>query len=96
VTGYSVDEGVLGAVADALDRGGVSVGEAGRALGSTPAAGLGTESLDAAAHDLLAGWSARLAEVGAAVDDTAKDVRRCLADYTDTESRIADLFRDSG
>jgi hypothetical protein len=96
VTGYSVDDGVLGAVSDALDRGSAAIGDAGGALGSIPAVGLGTDSLDTAARDLLADWSTRLAGVGGAVADTAKDVRRCLADYTDTESRIADLFRDSG
>jgi hypothetical protein len=94
VAGYRIDEQVVRDVSAALDRGGASVAEAGRALGWAPPAGLGTGDLDSAAGELLAGWSAAFTDLGDTVGDTATGVRRCLAGYTDAERQIADLFRD--
>jgi hypothetical protein len=94
MAGYRIEEQVVREVSAALDRGGAAVAEGRQALGWVPATGLGTGELDAAAGDLLAGWSAAFTELSGAVDDTATGVRRCLAGYTDTERRIADLFRD--
>jgi hypothetical protein len=92
--GYRIDEQVVRDVSAALDRGEASVADGGRALGWAPAAGLGTGDLDAAAGDLLAGWTRAFTELGGQVGDAAAGVRRCLAGYTETERRIADLFRD--
>ncbi|HEX5117870.1 MAG TPA: hypothetical protein VFW65_22025 [Pseudonocardiaceae bacterium] len=94
MAGYRIDEQVVRQVSAALNRGGASVADGGRALGWVPAAGLGTGDLDAAAGDLVAGWTAAFGELGHAVDDIAAGVHRCLAGYTDAERHIADLFRD--
>jgi hypothetical protein len=94
VSGYRIDEGVLQDVSVALERGTGAVAAGRRAVGSVPPVGLGTDGLDAAAADLLAGWSAALTGVAGTLADTSAGVRRCLADYTDAEQRIAGLFRD--
>jgi hypothetical protein len=94
MAGYRIDEQVVREVSAALDRGGASVVAGGRALDWARPAGLGTAGLAAAAGDLLAGWSAAFTELGTTVGDTAAGVHRCLAEYTDAERRIADLFRD--
>lgn len=94
MSGYRIDEGVLHDVSDALLRGTTSVAAGEKALGSVPPSGLGTAGLDSAAADLLAGWSGAFTDVAGTLADTESGVRRCLAEYTDTEQRIADLFRD--
>ena len=96
MAGYRIDDQVLRDVGTRLDRGGAAVADGAQALGAVPAAGLGTDALDAAAADLVAGWTDLLAGVGESVDEASAHVRRCLADYADTERRIADLFRDNG
>jgi hypothetical protein len=96
MAGYRIDEQVLHDVATRLDRGGAAVADGTQALGAVPSAGLGTDALDAAAADLVAGWTDLLGGVGESVDQASAHVRRCLADYTDTERRITDLFRDDG
>lgn len=93
VAGYRIDEQVLRDVATGLDRGGAAVADGAHALATVPPTGLGTDSLDAAAADLVAGWTALLSGVGDAVGQAADHVRRCVTDYADTERRIADLFQ---
>jgi hypothetical protein len=94
VSGYRIDQSVLSDVSAALQRSTAAVAAGERTVGSAPSAGLGTDGLDSAAAELLAGWSAVLTEVAGTLDDTSAGVRRCLADYTDAEQRIAGLFRD--
>lgn len=96
MSGYRVDEDVLRGVARALERGAAAVAAGREAVDSVATTGLGTDELDAVAGALVAQWSAGLSDVAGCVADASSGVRRCLADYTDAEHRIADLFRDPG
>jgi hypothetical protein len=96
VAGYHIDDQVLLDVLRALDHGGTSVSAGVADLRGAVAARLGTPALDAAAGDLLAGWTATLTDLSAAVATTSTGVRRCHAEYVDTEARIVGLLRDSG
>lgn len=96
MSGYRVDEEVLRGVARALERGASAVADGRDAVDSVATNGLGSDSLDAVAGALVATWSAGLSDVAGCVADASSGVRRCLADYTGAERRIADLFRDPG
>lgn len=96
MSGYRVDEEALRGVGRALDRGASAVAAARESVDSVATTGLGTDALDEVAGALVARWSAGLSDVAGCVADASSGVRRCLADYTDAEQRITDLFRDPG
>ena len=96
VAGYHTDDQVLLDVLRALDQGGTSVSSGIADLRGAVAGRFGTPALDAAAGDLLAGWTTAFTDLSDAVATTSAGVRRCHAEYVDTEARIAGLLRDSG
>lgn len=96
MAGYHIDDQVLLDVLRALDQGDTAVSSGVADLRGAQATELGTPALDGAAGDLLAGWTTAFTAISDAVTDTSAGVRRCHAEYADTEARIAGLLRDSG
>lgn len=90
MSGYHVEQDALSTAIRALDQGAGSLQDGVRALRNTDPRELGTDRLTAIATDLVHRVTDNLADVSTELVAASAGVRRCLADYDETEHQVAD------